>query len=102
MPRVADTPKGEPKLEYQAAGAKWMVEYQGSAQGPVTVNIGDKKETVYVFGCVGATISVVGKCKSIILDGCKKTQLHFDTAFASMECVNCQRIQVDFSGIYVC
>ena len=93
-PRAADKPKGEAKLEYQAGGAKWMVEYQGADNGPVTVTIGDKKETVYILGCVGATVSVVGKCKSIILDGCKKTQLHFDTAFASVECVNCQRIQV--------
>lgn len=91
---MAETPKGEAKLEYQAAGAKWMVEYQGLANGPVTVQIGDMKETVYIYGCIDAHITVAGKCKSIILDGCKKTQLYLDTAFASMEVVNCQRIQV--------
>mmetsp|Transcript_760 Transcript_760/g.1260 ORF Transcript_760/g.1260 Transcript_760/m.1260 type:complete len:458 (-) Transcript_760:133-1506(-) len=89
-----DVVKGPAKLEFQPSGSKWLVEYQTGEAGQVTVQIADKKETVYIYGCVGANINVVGKCKSIILDGCKRTALHFDSAFASLETVNCQRIQV--------
>jgi hypothetical protein len=46
------------------------------------------------LGCIGANINVVGKCKSIILDSCKKTQVHFDACFASCEIVNSQRVQL--------
>lgn len=95
-PRVNpnDIPKGKERNEFQAAGNKWCVEYLPPTAAPVTITIGDKKETVYVLGCIGATITVSGKCKGIILDGCKKTKLFFDNAMASVEVVNCQRIQV--------
>jgi len=43
----------------------------------VTVTIRDKGDTVYIYGCVGATINVTGKCKSIVVDGCKKTKVGF-------------------------
>ncbi len=86
--------KGPAKLEYQEASSKWLVEYQTASNGPIEIVIRDKKETVYVYGCVGATIDVKGKCKSIILDGCKQMKLYFDAAMASCEVVNCQRIQV--------
>lgn len=93
-PRVQEVVKGTPKVEYQAGGAKWVVEYQSASDGPVNVEIAEKKQSVYIFGCIGANITVTGKCKSIVLDGCKKTQLTFDTAFASVEIVNSQRVQV--------
>lgn len=86
--------RGPPKLEFQAAGNKWCVENQTEAGGVVEVTINDLKETVYIFGCVGATINIAGKCKSIIADSCKKTKVLFDNAFASCEIVNCQRMQV--------
>lgn len=44
-PRVQETVKGPPKLEFQSESSKWIVECQS---GPAEVNIGDKKETV---GC---------------------------------------------------
>lgn len=88
---AAAGPKGPPKLEFQAGGNKWAVENQTDA---VEVTIGDLKESVYVFGCVGATINVSGKCKSIIVDSCKRTKVFFDNAFASCEVVNCQRMQI--------
>lgn len=93
-PRTAEEVKGTPRVEYQAGGAKWLVEYQSAVNGPVNIEIPDKKQTVYIFGCIGANINVTGKCKSIVIDGCKKTQLSFDTAFASVEIVNSQRVQV--------
>lgn len=86
--------RGPAKLEFQNAGSKWLVENQTEANGVVEVTIGDLKETVYIFGCVGATININGKCKSIVADSCKKTKVLFDNAFASCEVVNCQRMQV--------
>lgn len=94
VPRAAEKPKGTAKNQFNPNGSKWEVEYQGADAGPITITIADKKETVYVLGCIGATITVVGKCKSIILDSCKKTQLHFDSCFASCEVVNSQRVQL--------
>lgn len=84
--------KGPARLEFEKGPKKWAVENQTSE---VTVTIGDLKENVYVYGCAGATINVVGKCKSIILDSCKKTRLNFDAVMASCEVVNCQRIHIE-------
>ena len=86
--------KGPPKLEYQAASSKWLVEYQSEASGVVNIEIADKKETVYVLGCVGAKINISGKCKSVVADGCKKTSITFGTVMASCEVVNCQRMNI--------
>ena len=86
---AAPVTKGPPKLEKQ--NAKWTVENQVE---PVTIQIEEMKETVYIYGCVGSTITVIGKCKSIILDACKKTNIVFDSIMASCEIVNSQRINV--------
>ena len=90
---AAAGPKGPAKLEFQPAGSKWVVENQG--EGVHRVEIQGIKETVYIYGCVGATVEVVGKCKSIIVDGCKKTKVFFDNIMASCEVVNCQRMHVE-------
>lgn len=90
--------KGPPICEYQEAASKWLVENQSKEQGVVTIEVKDKKETIYIYGCVEATIDIKGKCKSIVLDSCKKTNVLFDSAMASCESVNCQRIQVQCRG----
>jgi adenylyl cyclase-associated protein len=84
--------KYPPKCTF--ASNKWSVEYQTAEQGVVDIAIEDKKETVYILGCVGATISIKGKCKSIVVDSCKKTKVIFQAAMASCEVVNCQRMQI--------
>ena len=86
--------KGPPKFEFQSAGSKWLVENQSDAEGVITIKITEMKETVYIYGCMGATIDIRGKCKSIVVDGCKKTKVLFDTAMASCEVINCQRMQI--------
>jgi len=93
-PAAADVAKGPAKFEFQEVTSKWIVENQTSANGVVSVAVKDKKETVYIFGCVGATIEITGKCKSIVIDSCKKTTINFETAMASCEVVNSQRLQV--------
>lgn len=90
-PRVAETVKGPAKLEFQEGGSKWIVENQSSS---ASITIKDKKETVYVYGCIGATIDITGKCKSIVVDTCKKTKVFFDAAMASIEVVNSQRMEI--------
>ena len=62
---AADAVKGPAKLEFQAATSKWCVENQTGASGVVEVKIADKKETVYIYGCAGATISITGKVQRI-------------------------------------
>ena len=91
---AANTPKGPPKLEFQGGANKWLVENQTDASGVVKITIGDKKETVYILNCINAVIDIEGKCKSIIVDSCKKTQVHFVSAFGTCEIVNSQRIQI--------
>lgn len=86
--------KGPPKLEYQDAGFKWVVEYQTETSGVAEITIQQMKEVVYIFGCVGGTIDIKGKCKSITVDGCKKTKVYFDATMASCEIVNCQRVEI--------
>lgn len=87
-------PKGAAKNVFNPNGNKWEVEYLDAEAGTVTVTIAEMKETVYILGCVGANINVQGKCKTIIVDSCKKTQVHFDACFASCEVVNSQRVQL--------
>jgi len=41
---------------------------------------------------------VNGKCKSVIVDGCKKSKVLIESAMASFEVVNCQRMQLQVKG----
>ena len=82
-------PSQPPKLELQ--GNKWVVEYQTS---PVTITITEKKQTVYVYKCTGATIQIQGKLNAITIDSCKKTNVVFDEAISSCEVVNCNGVKV--------
>lgn len=92
---AADTPKGPPKVEYQDLPHKWVVENQSGTGGLVQITIKELRDTVYIFGCIGATIDVRGKCKSVIIDSCKKCKVYYDNVMASCEVVNCQRIHVE-------
>lgn len=86
---TAAVPAQPPKLELQ--GNKWVVEYQTS---PVTITITEKKQTVYIYKCTGATIKIDGKLNAITLDTCKKTNVVFDEAISSCEIVNCSGVKV--------
>ena len=77
--------------------SRWNVEYQ-NADGICTVDITSMKQQVYIYGCVGATIVVNGKCKSVVVDSCKKSKVLIDSAMASFEIVNCQRMQLQVKG----
>lgn len=86
--------KGTPKVEFIPAQNKWYVQYQSAVNGEVVVTIGDKKESVYILGCLNANIRIVGKCTGVIIDNCKKCKLNFDVVMAAVEVVNSQRIHV--------
>ena len=47
-------------------------------------------QTVYVVGCIGARVIVHKKCKTLIVDNCKKTVVVFDKCVSSVEVVNCK------------
>lgn len=89
VPRTnANVPKG-PAVCSLAPNGRWAVENQ---TGACTVDITDNlKESVYIYGCIGATITINGKCKSVTVDKCQKTNVYCDETFASFEVVNCKR-----------
>jgi hypothetical protein len=58
--------KGPAKFFFNQHGSKWEVENQTDENGVLTVDIKENKETVYIYGCYGATIDIKGKCKSIV------------------------------------
>lgn len=43
--------------------------------------MGDKNQSVYIYGCGAAVIDVRGKGKSVILDNCKRTQASLCSPF---------------------
>ena len=68
---------------------KWMIENQtGEAEITAEMN-----QVVYVVGCIGATINVHKKCKSLIVDRCKKTNVIFEKCLSTVEVVNCKWVK---------
>lgn len=92
--RPVETVKGTPKVEFISHQSKWLVQYQSASDGEVVVTINDKKESVYVLGCIGANIRIEGKCNGVVVDSCKKTNVSFGIVMASCELVNCQRMHI--------
>jgi adenylyl cyclase-associated protein len=84
--------KGNPKVEFQEIGSKWNVE--NIANKEEVINITSHKETVYIYGCINATITISGKCKSVIIDSCKRSKVYVGNVMASVEIVNAQRMQL--------
>ena len=79
-PRVQETVKGPPKLEFQQDSYKWLVEFQS---GPAEVNIGDKRETVSTTTTQMMKYNIISYCVGLHLrlcgchcDGERKVQEH--------------------------
>ena len=97
----ASAPKKEepaPKHQvFELQGNKWVVEGQTS-----NINISadhvSVKHSVYIYNCVGATILIEGKCNTITIDGCKKTQVIFQDVLALCECVNSKNLKIQCKG----
>ena len=75
-------------------GDKWQLDYQTVAQSPVVVAVSDIKQTVYLYKCDGALVTVEGKCKSIVIDSCRKVTLNFTDLVAGLEIVNSKSSKV--------
>ena len=60
---------------------KWMIENQtGSVEVEVKMN-----HVVYIVNCVGSHVVIKGKAKSVVIDGCKKTTVVFDSCLSTLE-----------------
>ncbi len=72
---------------------KWRIEHQTSMVElkEDEVNV---KQTVYIFGCTGATVVINGKVNMITLDNCKKTNVVFDSTLGGIETVNCKSCKI--------
>ena len=75
-------------------GDKWQLDYQTATQSPVVVAVSDIKQTVYLYKCDGAVVNVEGKCKSIVVDSCRKLTLNFADVVAGVEVVNSKSTKV--------
>lgn len=94
-PTAAAKPKPPPVCELQRD--RWIIEHQ---VGPDVVTVKDlnMKQQVYIYGCENATIVLEGKCKTIAIDKCVKTQVVFDSAVSACELVNCRSMKVQCKG----
>jgi len=90
--KAAEKPKRPARMEKR--GMRWTVENFSKADGVVTVEGVGIREEVFIVDCIDATIVVPDKCKTIAMDGCKKTTLLFEGAVSSCEVVNCKRIKM--------
>lgn len=106
-PKKKKALSGLPIFEYQDRGFKWVIENhtkesvikEASADGVLTIDVGDPKEQVYVYNCEGVTVKITGKFKSLILDKCRSCNVVFDTLISSAEMVNCKKIQLQVNGV---
>mmetsp|Transcript_7671 Transcript_7671/g.8801 ORF Transcript_7671/g.8801 Transcript_7671/m.8801 type:complete len:463 (+) Transcript_7671:112-1500(+) len=75
-------------------GMKWSIDYQVNCTKTIEASEIDKRKTVYIHGCEGATIIVKGKCNTITIDNCKKTNVVFESVLATCEIVNSKSVKV--------
>ncbi|XP_039255071.2 adenylyl cyclase-associated protein 2-like isoform X1 [Styela clava] len=92
---TAAAPKKTPVLALQ--GKKWIVEHHVDRKDLV-IDQALMKHTVYIYKCEKCTIQIKNKVNQIILDGCKKTDVVFDTIVSSLEFVNCQSVKGQVTG----
>ena len=85
-----------PRMELD--GKKWNVEYFKNKQD-IAINEVEVNQSVYVYKCEGSTVKVNGKCNNIIIDGCKKTAVVFESVVSSVEFINCQSVQMQVSAV---
>ena len=72
---------------------KWRIEHQ-TGMVELKADEVNVKQTVYIYGCTGATIVINGKVNMITIDNCKKTNVVFDSTLGGIETVNCKSVKV--------
>lgn len=83
--------KHDPVHTYNQAQWKWEVSYH--TEGIVNVDVKSNKESVYIYKCGNAVIDIRGTGKSILIDGCNKTQILCDEMISTVEFVNCKNVK---------
>lgn len=77
-------------------GKKWLVEnFDGQT---LSVDITEIKHTVYLCNLLNCTVTINGKCNSIMIDRCKKTGVIFGDLISALDIVNCQSMAVQSTG----
>eukprot|EP00055_Hartaetosiga_balthica_P018457 m.134385 g.134385 ORF g.134385 m.134385 type:complete len:468 (-) comp9584_c0_seq1:219-1622(-) len=89
--KFGGTPKQHDPV-FALDGKKWTVEYQ-KENNEIVID-GQMQQTVYIYKCERSTVRINGKVNSIMIDGCKKVGVVFETAISAVELINCQSIQI--------
>jgi len=85
------------KARTELDGKRWNVEHHKGDQN-IVIGETETNQSVYVYKCDNCTIQVGGKCNNIVLDGCKKTGLVFQSVVAGVEVINCQSVKIQVLG----
>lgn len=90
--------RGPPRFEL-VEDKKWEIFYQ-TKNNDIEIEEDQVKmhHTIYVMKCDDSLIQVRGKVNSIVLDGCVRTSIIFDSAVSSCELVNCQSCKIQVKG----
>lgn len=84
--------KRPPRMECEQ-GRKWVIE-NFLDDHSILVSDTEPRQAVQIFNCSNCTIKICGKVNAIILDGCVKTGLLFDSVVSTCEVVNCKSVEV--------
>lgn len=90
-PRPAAPAQKKPPV-FQLQGKRWAVEWQDGVHD-LAVTETRMSQTVYMYKCTNTTLKVHGKVNSIVLDNCSRCGIVLDSVIATVEIINCQRIQ---------
>jgi len=63
----------------------WVENY---VEGVVEIKDASLKNEVYIAGCSNTGIQIPSKCKSVIVDSCKKVQVEISEVLASVDMIN--------------
>uniref|UniRef100_A0A7S2JQX8 C-CAP/cofactor C-like domain-containing protein n=1 Tax=Leptocylindrus danicus TaxID=163516 RepID=A0A7S2JQX8_9STRA len=108
IPKAATTAAKKsypPVCKFVDVGAKWVVEYQTKTsntfegKSALTIEMADPKHQAYIYKCENITIDVKGKCKGLVIDGCKRVNVLFDNVISVVELVNNKNIAVQTRGV---
>ena len=74
---------------------RWNVEnYSGGAQATFSGDEVNKDTTFSLFGNKDSSFTIDGKCKSILLEGCKKVKIYVDSVVSEVSIMNCSAIEL--------
>jgi len=74
----------------------WIIENYDGQDEQLSQGAGElsHKVSVNVFGCKNMNLTLTGKAKTLMLEGCKNLTIFVDSIVAHVECLNCDTIKV--------